>query len=132
MITSKKWLQLKNKMTLLDIKEADLTEQFIIGSGSGGQKLHKTASCVLLNHGSSHIQIKCQQSRSRETNRYYARVRLCEKLDEQINQIQSKRQQEILKIRKQKQKRRKRHKDISNKKHKSQKKQNRLPPSPEK
>lgn len=132
MITSKKWLQLKNKMTLLGIKEADLTEQFIIGSGSGGQKLHKTASCVLLNHEPSHIQIKCQQSRSRETNRYYARLRLCEKLDEQINKLQSKRQQDIAKIRKQKQKRRKRHKDITNKKHKSEKKQNRLPPSPEK
>ena len=95
MITAKKWLRLRDWMARLNIIEEDLKEQFIIGSGSGGQKLHKTASCVLLIHASSNHQIKCQHSRSREANRYLARQRLCEKIDEEINQANSKRQQEI-------------------------------------
>lgn len=131
MITKKKWLRLYEWMEKLGIHDADLKEQFIIGSGSGGQKLHKTASCVLLLHEKSNNQIKCQESRSRETNRYYARTRLCEKVDEKINQAQSKHQKEIAKIRKQKQKRRKRQKEITNKKHKSDLKQTRQPPRKE-
>ena len=115
-------------MVQLNILVEDIKEQFIIGSGSGGQKLHKTASCVLLIHAKSDTQIKCQTSRSRETNRYYARQRLCEKLDSELNKQQSKRQQEIDKIRKQKQKRRKRNKDITNKKHKSKVKESRQLP----
>ena len=128
MISQKKWQRLQCWMDTLGIKEEDLKEQFIIGSGSGGQKLHKTASCVLLLHDKSNTQIKCQNSRSRETNRYYARMRLCEKIDEALNQEKSKRQQEIEKIRKQKKKRRKRHKDIADKRHKSQLKNSRKSP----
>ena len=131
MITAKKWLRLRDWMARLNITEEDLKEQFIIGSGSGGQKLHKTASCVFLIHTNSNNQIKCQHSRSREANRYLARQRLCEKIDEQINEANSKRQQEISKIRKQKQKRRKRNKDVANKQHNSKKKQSRQPPSTE-
>lgn len=128
MISKKKWLKLQNWMNELQIFEEDLKEQFIIGSGSGGQKLHKTASCVLLIHAKSDNQIKCQSSRSRETNRYYARQRLCEKIDAKLNVEKSKRQQAIEKIRKQKQKRRKRHKDIADKRHKSKIKESRQSP----
>lgn len=128
MITQKKWQQLKTHMAQLGIFEDDLQEQFILGSGSGGQKVNKTANCVLLTHSKSGLQVKCQNSRSRESNRYYARKRLCDKLDQQINQEKSKHQQQIEKIRKQKQKRRKRHKDIADKKHQSQLKQSRQSP----
>ena len=129
MINKKKWLRLQKWMLDLEIYEDDLKEQFIIGSGSGGQKLHKTASCVLLIHAKTDNQIKCQTSRSRETNRYYARQRLCEKVDAVLNQQQSKQQKAIDKIRKQKQKRRKRNKDIANKRHKSKLKESRQTPS---
>lgn len=129
MTTQKKWQALQAWMSKLNIDENDITEQFIIGSGSGGQNLHKTANCVLLTHTKSNTQIKCQHSRSRETNRYTARKRLCEKIDEQQHQIQSKRQQQIAKLRKQKQKRKKRAVDKHNKQHKSQVKQSRKPPA---
>lgn len=117
MVSKEKWQRLHAWMETLEVHEEDLNEQFIIGSGRGGQNLHKTASTVLLNHQQTNTQIKCQHSRSQETNRYYARVRLCEKIDSQQNQENSKRQREIEKIRKQKKRRRKRQKDVQDKKH---------------
>jgi protein subunit release factor B len=129
MVSKEKWQRLQAWMASLAICEEDLSEQFIIGSGRGGQNLHKTASTVLLNHQKSNSQIKCQHSRSQETNRYYARLRLCEKIDSQLNQEKSKRQREIDKIRKQKKRRRKRHKDIQDKKHQATVKKLRKKPS---
>lgn len=32
------------------LKEQDLEEQFVKGSGPGGQKINKTSSCVVLKH----------------------------------------------------------------------------------
>lgn len=92
-------------MTELSIDEQDLTEKFILGSGSGGQKINTTASCVYLKHEPTGIEVKCQESRSREDNRFYARRRLCDKYQEQILQEQTKRQQAIEKIRRQKKRR---------------------------
>jgi protein subunit release factor B len=80
------------------INEADLIEKFILGSGKGGQKLHKTASTVYLKHLPSGLEIKCQGSRSREDNRYFARERLCEKLQAIFSDEKTKEQQRIEKI----------------------------------
>ena len=77
MVTKEKWDKLAELMRKLHISEAELIEKFIVGSGKGGQKLHKTASTVYLKHSTSCLEIKCQESRSREDNRYFARVRLC-------------------------------------------------------
>ncbi len=111
MIKPEKWAALRQEMEDLGIYEDDLVEKFIIGSGRGGQKLHKTASCVYLQHLPSGIEVKCQQERSRELNRYYARQRLCEKFTEIVLQEQSKRQREIEKIRQQKRRRSRRTKE---------------------
>jgi len=105
MITAKKQQQLQSWMQSLGIYEEDLLEKFIVGSGSGGQKLHKTASTVYLQHKPTGIDVKCQESRSRETNRYHARQRLCEKIEEIKLGEKSKKQQEIEKIRRQKRRR---------------------------
>ena len=102
---------LLERMAKLGIREEDLVEKFILGSGSGGQKINKTSSCVYLKHLPSGFEIKCQQERSRELNRYYARKELCEKLDEAIFQEKSERQQKIEKIRQQKRKRSKKAKE---------------------
>lgn len=105
MITKHKWDKLAEWMASLNIKEQDLVEKFIIGSGKGGQKLHKTASVVYLKYLPTGIEVKCQESRSREDNRYFARLRLCEKMDMLTKTDQSKKQQEIEKIRRQKKRR---------------------------
>lgn len=98
-------------MTALNIHETDLIEKFILGSGRGGQKIQKTLSCVYLKHRETGIEIKCQKTRSRDDNRYFARKRLCDKLDERVNQEKSEYQQAKEKIRRQKKRRRKRTKD---------------------
>lgn len=58
-----------------------LTEKFIQGSGAGGQKINKTSSCVYLKHEPTGIEIKCQDNRSRESNRQKARTKLIHKLE---------------------------------------------------
>ena len=108
MIGLAKKQKLARWMLALGISEDDLIEKFIVGSGSGGQKLHKTASCVYLQHLPTGIEIKCQQDRSRENNRYYARQRLCEKVEEIVLKEKSKKRQANEKIRRQKRKRSKR------------------------
>jgi len=68
-------------MAKLGIAEDDLLEKFILGSGSGGQKINKTSSCVYLKHLPSGIEVKCQANRSREMNRFQARKEICDTLE---------------------------------------------------
>jgi len=110
MINKDKWGKLIQWMTNLHIYEVDLVEKFIIGSGKGGQKLHKTSSTVYLKHLPSGLEIKCQDSRSREDNRYFARERLCEKLQLILSNEKSKEQQKVEKIKRQKKRRSRRSK----------------------
>uniref|UniRef100_A0A0A9WH73 Putative peptide chain release factor C12orf65, mitochondrial n=1 Tax=Lygus hesperus TaxID=30085 RepID=A0A0A9WH73_LYGHE len=53
--------------------EDQVREQFIRGSGPGGQKINKTSSCVLLTHVPTGLQVKCQQTRFLQENRKIAR-----------------------------------------------------------
>ncbi len=71
------------RMEQLQIFERDLAEQFILGSGAGGQKINKTASCVLLTHRPTGIQVRCQSGRSRSQNRIEARETLCSLVETQ-------------------------------------------------
>ncbi|QMT60861.1 peptide chain release factor-like protein [Legionella sp. PC997] len=105
MINKEKWDKLNDLMVQLHIQEADLFEKFIVGSGKGGQKLHKTASTVYLKHIPSGLEIKCQESRSREDNRYFARLRLCNKLHSIVSDEQTKEQQKIERLKRQKKRR---------------------------
>jgi len=103
--------KLRQEMDRLGVLESDLTEKFILGSGSGGQKINKTASCVYLKHEPTGIELKCQRSRSRELNRLWARGDLCEKIKERIEGEKSRRQQEREKVRRQKKRRTRRQKE---------------------
>lgn len=105
MISKEKRDKLTDRMRKLQITEDDLIEKFILGSGKGGQKLHKTASTVYLKHLPSGLEIKCQYSRSRDYNRYFARERLCEKLHTLISDEKTKEQQHVEKLRRQKKRR---------------------------
>lgn len=124
MISPEKQAALEERMARLGVTEADLTEKFILGSGSGGQKINKTHSCVYLKHEPSGIEVKCQSSRSRELNRFHARKELCDTLDDIRLGKASKRQQEMEKIRRQKRRRSRRSKrrSIQDKRLLSQKK----------
>ena len=125
-----KWDELAARMQRLGIQDSDLVEKFILGSGSGGQKINKTSSCVYLKHIPTGIEVKCQSTRSRDLNRLYARRDLCEKLESLLFKEKSNKQKEIEKIRRQKRKRSRRaqEKVLENKKSHSEKKQLRKPP----
>ncbi len=124
MIRKEKFDELHARMERLGIQEGDLVEKFILGSGSGGQKINKTSSCVYLKHLPTGIEIKCQRERSRELNRYYARKELCDRIEEKIENKKSERQQMIEKIRRQKRRRSRKSKEkmLASKKQQSEKK----------
>lgn len=109
-ISEYKQKQLRARLEKLAVREADLVEQFVRGSGKGGQKINKTSSCVLLQHTPSGIVIKCQKERSQAMNRYFARRELCDRLEEKDQTVKSRREQEREKIRRQKRTRSRRQK----------------------
>ncbi|HAR64493.1 MAG: peptide chain release factor-like protein [Candidatus Margulisiibacteriota bacterium] len=126
-VSSLKEEQLKERMESLGILEKDIIEKFILGSGKGGQKINKTASCVYLKHLLSGIEIKSQGDRSRALNRFFARRQLCDRVEELLLGKESERIQTFEKIKRQKRRRSRRSKqNILDNKHKiSEKKQNR-------
>lgn len=64
------------------IPETDLIENFLKGSGPGGQKINKTSSAVQLKHIPTGIVVKYQDTRSRAINRKVARQLLQDRLEE--------------------------------------------------
>lgn len=122
--------RLLERMKKLAVRESELRERFILGSGGGGQKQNKTASCVQLAHPPSGIEIKCQQSRSQALNRYYARCELCDRIEDKIRGEKSARRQKAEKIRRQKKRRSRRQKArmLEKKRAQSQKKKLRRKP----
>lgn len=107
-ITDKKTTALIDRMQRCAIDEHDLEENFVRASGPGGQKVNKTSTCVVLKHNPTGIIVKMGKERSQPLNRYYARKRLCELIEEK--QLGKKSPQAIAqnKIRKQKQRRKRR------------------------
>jgi peptide chain release factor len=101
-VSKEKEEEISRFMEKLGIKEDDLIEKFILGSGRGGQNLQKTSSCVYLKHIPTGLEVKCQKDRSRALNRLFARRLLCEKYQEIILEEKSKKQQANEKIRRQK------------------------------
>ncbi|XP_017571818.1 probable peptide chain release factor C12orf65 homolog, mitochondrial [Pygocentrus nattereri] len=63
------------------LNEDDLEEQFVRGSGPGGQATNKTSNCVVLKHVPTGVVVKCHKTRSVELNRKHAREIMREKLD---------------------------------------------------
>ncbi len=126
-VSERKQHELAVLMKRYGILESDFEEQFIRGSGKGGQKVNKTSSCVRLVYLPTGEDVRCQQERSLSLNRFLARRLLLEKIADRIEGEKSARQQKIEKIRRQKRKRSKRAKEkmLDNKKMHSQKKQNR-------
>ena len=100
-----RWLQ--ERMEALGIHERDIEEKFIRSSGSGGQKVNKTSTCVYLKHIPTGIEVKWMRERNQSLNRFLARqelVRRIEKLSGQLTPEDIK----IEKAKRQKLKRRKR------------------------
>ena len=99
------------RMAKLGIREEDLEEQFVHSSGKGGQNVNKVATCVVLTHRPSGLQIKCQRERAQALNRYHARSLLCDRLERLLLGAASAEEQRIEKVRRQKRRRSRRAKE---------------------
>ncbi len=116
-----------DKAAKLRILPEDIEEQFVRGSGSGGQKMNKTASTVWLKHLPTGVEVKCQDQREREANRMGAYRMLILKIEEKILGKQSDIAQKIFKLRKQKKRRSRKAKEkmMDEKSHRGEIKENR-------
>lgn len=130
-VSPEKQKQLEERMARLGLRDSDLIEEFVKGSGAGGQKINKTSMAVSLRHQPSGLMVRCQESRSQALNRFLARRLLVEKLEAALQGRRSREQQEREKIRRQKRKRSRRAKEkmLADKKHHAGKKAMRRPPN---
>ena len=109
-VSESKQQALQQRMLACQIQEQDLEERYVRSSGPGGQHVNKNATCVVLHHRPTGLQVKCQESRSQLLNRFYARRRLCELMEERTLGTISPEAKRLAKIKKQKDRRRRRRK----------------------
>ena len=116
--------QLAQRMSALGVREADIEESFVRSGGHGGQNVNKTATCVMLLHRPTGLQVKCQATRQQGLNRFIARRLLLDKIEGQKQGFVSARREEMEKIRRQKRRRSRRAKQrmLADKAHHSDKK----------
>ena len=103
-ISNEKWGVLNKQLENLGVNCKKIVEKFILGSGSGGQKINKTSATVQLTYDS--FSITYGKSRYRDSNRYFARKELVEQI-ERDRGIKTKKLAKIEKIIKQKKRRKK-------------------------
>jgi len=104
-VSGEKLQALAQRMAALGVREEDLDESFVRSGGHGGQNVNKVNTCVVLRHRPTGVTVRCQEERSQAVNRYLARRRLVDRLDEQRRGAASAAQQERERIRRQKRRR---------------------------
>ncbi len=87
---------LRARFVSLGVQPGEVEEDFIRGTGAGGQKINKTSSTVRLRHRPTGVEVRCQRERNQSVNRLLAWVELADKLEwrkqESANQAQSARE----------------------------------------
>lgn len=104
--------QIIERLDALGVLASDVTETFTRGTGAGGQKINKTSSTVVLRHGPTGTEVRCQEERSQAVNRERAWERFCEKLEARVREAEAERKAEVAKARRMNRKRSARQKAI--------------------
>jgi len=92
-------------MGRVGLREDDLEERFVRSGGSGGQRVNKVSTCVILRHRPSGIEVRCQQERSQAMNRVLARRLLLARLEAQRREQLHAEAQRLARIRRQRRRR---------------------------
>ena len=126
-VSPEKQVQLARRMAEFGVNDSDLEETFVKSGGHGGQNVNKTATCVMLLHRPTGLQVKCQVTRQQGVNRFLARKLLLDKIEQLRTGRIAAEQARIEKIRRQKRKRSRRAKErmLANKSRLSAKKADR-------
>lgn len=74
----------KFEKELVELKEEDLSEYQVRGSGGGGQKTNKTANCIVLSHVPTGLSVRVHESRSVLDNKKIARAKLRLQVDSYV------------------------------------------------
>jgi protein subunit release factor B len=106
-VSAEKNQWLEERMDALGILEKEIEEKFVRSSGSGGQKVNKTSTCVYLRHTPTGIEVKYMKERSQSLNRFFARRELIRQI-EKMSGLLTPDDIKIRRMRKQKAKKRKR------------------------
>ncbi|MHB8523990.1 MAG: peptide chain release factor family protein [Limisphaerales bacterium] len=132
-VSPEKESQLAQRMIALGMREADIDETFVRSGGHGGQNVNKTATCVMLLHRPTGLQVKCQATRQQGLNRFLARRLLLDKIEALRNGYVAAERERIEKIRRQKRRRSRRAQQrmLADKAHHAAKKESRRPFGPE-
>jgi protein subunit release factor B len=93
---------LKSRIARLAIDLRQVEEQFIRGSGHGGQKINKTSNAVLLKYPPLGLIVRCQRERKRSLNRFIALRELVDEIELRVSPETSQRLEEMRRIHKKK------------------------------
>lgn len=117
------------RMAALGVRESDIEETFVRSGGHGGQNINKVATCVMLLHRPTGLQVKSQASRQQGLNRTHARKLLLDKIEAQLVARAEAERARVEKLRRQKRGRSRAAKEriLANKSHQSAKKKFRRP-----
>jgi protein subunit release factor B len=126
-VSPEKETQLAQRMSALGVRETDLEETFVRSGGHGGQNVNKTATCVMLLHRPTGLQVKSQTTRQQGLNRFIARRLLLDKIEARQKGFVEAERARIEKIRRQKRRRSRRAKErmLADKSRQSAKKESR-------